>query len=73
MGVTSSINPVSFKGKIIAAEFAATCKVISEKTSSFPSGRNLGHYNAAACDPNLADLHSGMISIPFQAVFFSGS
>jgi ribonuclease HI len=62
-------TPAPFKNTISAAEFTATYKVVSEKTTSSPSGRHVGHYKAAARDPILSDLHSGMMSIPFQAGF----
>jgi hypothetical protein len=50
-------------------EFVSTYKAASENTSSSPSGRHIGHYKAVLDDPILVQLHSRMISIPFQAGF----
>ena len=51
------------------AEFKATYSVASEQTSSSPSGRHIGHYKAVLQDPQLVQLHSQMMSIPFQVGF----
>jgi hypothetical protein len=57
------------KTKISPEEFIATYKLVKESTSSFPLGRHVGHYKAALSDPTLVELHSSMISIPYQTGF----
>jgi hypothetical protein len=50
-------------------EFVASYKAAKESTSSSPSGCHIGHYKAAIGDPALNELHSSMMSIPFQVGF----
>ncbi len=54
---------------ISSDEFVAVYSVAKESTSSSPSGRHIGHYKVATKDPTLAQLHSRMMSFPFQHGF----
>ncbi len=54
---------------IADTEFITEYKVTKESTSSSPSGRHVGHYKAILDDPTLVNLHSIMMSIPFQVGF----
>ena len=54
---------------ISSEEFEATYAAASENTSSSPSGHHIGHYKAILDNPLLVQLHSSMMSIPFQAGF----
>jgi hypothetical protein len=49
--------------------FCSCYNTVKEKTSSSPSGRRVGHYKAATRCELLAELHSTMMLIPFQAGF----
>jgi len=51
---------------ITSDKFITTYSVAKESTSSSPSGRHIGHYKAILDDPTRVDLHSQMMSIPFQ-------
>jgi hypothetical protein len=57
------------KSVVIPDEFISTYAVASEHTSSPPSGRHIGHYKAVLEDPLFVNLHSTMMSIPFQVGF----
>jgi hypothetical protein len=50
-------------------EFVSSYRVAQESTSSSPSGRHIGHYKAVVKDQLLIQLHSRMMSLPFQAGF----
>jgi hypothetical protein len=58
-----------FSATITKEEFSYLYKILPEATSSSPSGRHLGHYKVASSDEYLADLHSTMMSIPYEAGF----
>jgi hypothetical protein len=46
-----------------------TYKSIKEDTSSSLSSRHVGHYKAILSDPSLINVHTTMVSIPFQHGF----
>lgn len=69
LGKPLQISAAQPKSKISISEFQAAYKTVKESTSSSPSGRHVGHYKVAATDPILSDLHSRMMSIPYQAGF----
>jgi len=50
--------------QIMQADFIGTYKASKESTSSSPSGRHIGHYKAVTDDPELVEIHSGMMSLP---------
>jgi hypothetical protein len=50
-------------------DFIQTFKHTKEMSSSSPSGRHIGHYKAALKAPILVQLHSTMMSLPFQHGF----
>jgi len=54
---------------ISSDDFRSTYRVAHEGTSSSPSGRHIGHYKAILKDPTLVQMHSQMMSIPFQVGF----
>jgi hypothetical protein len=54
---------------IIPDNYRSTYQVANENTSSSPSGRHIGHYKAILRDPSLVQLHSQMMSLPFQVGF----
>lgn len=57
---------VAPSAQISDEEFIASYKVAKESTSSYPSGRHIGHYKAILHDPILVSLHATIMSIPFQ-------
>jgi hypothetical protein len=54
---------------VTSEEFIQAYKNIKESTSSSPSGRHVGHYKAILDDPTLVNLHSVMMTLPFQHGF----
>jgi hypothetical protein len=58
---------ITQKATISDEEFVTTYRVARETTSSSPSGRHIGHYEAIVKHPALVSLHATMISIPFQS------
>jgi hypothetical protein len=69
LGKPLNITTNHIEAKISAADFIATYKVVREDTFSSPSGWHVGHHKAATADPTLSELHSQMMSIPYQAGF----
>mmetsp|Transcript_22670 Transcript_22670/g.32458 ORF Transcript_22670/g.32458 Transcript_22670/m.32458 type:complete len:1353 (-) Transcript_22670:2923-6981(-) len=51
---------------ITPEQYAARYKALDERTSSSISGLHIGHHKASAEHPDLAWLHSTMMSIPFR-------
>jgi hypothetical protein len=49
--------------------FRSTYRVAQESTSSSPSGRHISHYKAILKDPTLVQMHSQIMSLPFQVGF----
>jgi hypothetical protein len=64
-----SFGAKSSSGTITKEAFSSLYKILLEATSSSPSGRHFGHYKVASTDEVLADLHSTMMSIPYEAGF----
>ncbi len=60
---------VKIKVEITEEEFISTFRVVREDTSSSPTGHHVGHYKAILKDPALVQVHTTMMSIPFQAGF----
>jgi hypothetical protein len=54
---------------VTTEEFIQAYKNIKESTSSSPSGWHVGHYKAIVDNPNLVNLHSIMMTLPFQHGF----
>jgi hypothetical protein len=59
--VISTPNPTA----ITEEEFINAYKHVKEQTSSSPSGRHVGHYEAILDEPTIVSLHSAMMSLPF--------
>jgi hypothetical protein len=67
--LASPVHAVTGSAVISPDEFRSSYRIAKEGTSSFPSGRHIGHYEAVLKDPSLVQLHSQMMSIPFQVGF----
>jgi hypothetical protein len=67
--LASPVSIASGTAVITPDDFRSTYRVANEGTSSFQSGRHIGHYKASLKDPRLVQLYSQMMSIPFQIGF----
>lgn len=54
---------------ITTDKFSSLYKVLDERTSSSPSGQNLGHYKAAVKSDILTQVYTHMMTIPHLAGF----
>jgi hypothetical protein len=66
---TQQASIKNYSSTISGEDFSNLYKVLSESTSSSPSGRHIGHYKVASTQEHLADLHAKMMSIPHLAGF----
>ncbi len=69
LSLPMNLSPKEITSEITPEEFISTYKMVKEAMSSSPSGCHVGHYEAAATDPVLAELHSTMMSIPYMTGF----
>jgi hypothetical protein len=61
--------PQTINVTITNEEFISCYNTVQERTSSFPSGRHVGHYKATTQSDLLSDMHARMMFIPFLAGF----
>jgi hypothetical protein len=64
-----SLAPKEITIEITPDMFCSCYNTVKEKTSSSPSVHHVGHYKATTYCELLVELHSTMMSIPFQAGF----
>jgi hypothetical protein len=54
---------------ITEEEYVKAYRVAKESTSSSPSGRHIGHYKVVLKAPDLIQVHTAMMSLPYQVGF----
>ena len=64
-----SLTRTEISTELTVQQFISGIKIWKETTSTFPSGRNLGHYKAIIRDAGLSQLFTTMTSLPLQYGF----